>query len=281
MKKLFIIFISFLLAGCASLNRPSTPSGTIIDLKSGEKISFNTLIEQIKNARVVLVGEEHIKKSHHDVQLNIIQGLHEKGLLVAVGMEMFQNSSNRHLEKWSMGNLKEKELRSLFKKDWSRMAYPLYAPIFHAVRKNRLPLVGLNMPRDLTRKTALTGYQSLTKDERQDLPQVSCDVTESYRDYLERVYKSNPHKKGSFDYFCEAQMLWDNAMAYHAGKFLKENPKHRLIILAGSAHAQLLGIPARLEKRANAPIRAIIPLSIGENEETLDHIRADYLWLTD
>ena len=80
--------------GCVSLNLLSPFTDSIINLKTGEEVSFNTLIHNIKNVRVVIIGETHNQKRHHDIQLKIIQEIHRKNSLIAVGMEMFQQKSN-------------------------------------------------------------------------------------------------------------------------------------------------------------------------------------------
>lgn len=274
----FILLLSLILAGCASLPQNPSMQETILELKSGKKVSFEGLIENIKSARVIIIGEGHNKKSHHDIQLKIIRALHEKNLSVAVGMEMLRSRLNRSLAKWSQGNSDEKALKALFAEEWSGTLYPIYAPIFHFIRGKKLPFIGLNIERDITRKVSSEGFQSLSAQEKKGLPPVACDVSDSYRDYIRKVFTGHHHKGGDFTFFCEAQMLWDASMAYHAVRFHEENPGYRLVILCGSAHAQYAAIPARIKERTDIPIRVVIPLSHGD-ERNIDHLEADYFWL--
>ncbi|HUU50650.1 MAG TPA: ChaN family lipoprotein [Nitrospinota bacterium] len=280
MKQYFSMILFLSLMGCASLNLLSPFTDSIINLRTGEEVSFNTLIHNIKNVRVVIIGETHNQKRHHDIQLKIIQEIHRKNSLITVGMEMFQQKSNEYLEKWSYWKLDEIEMKLLFSKNWTKTYYPLYVDILRFIRDESIPLIGLNIPRKVTHKIATKGFKSLSKEERSSLPRVSCDIPQNYRSYLEEVYELNSHKKGSFENFCEAQVLWDSVMAYHAVQFLKENQDYQLIILAGSIHAQRLGILARIRERMNVTARIIIPKA-GEDQDDrkITNAEADYLWI--
>lgn len=278
MRIFFFVLLSLLFVGCAHLEILPTSPERIIDLKTGRKISFQTFLGDIENARVVIIGENHNEKSHHDIQLKITRELNRKNS-IAVGMEMFQKKSDRKLEKWSLGMMDEKEMKSLFAKEWSREYYPLYAGILRFVKDNKIPLIGLNIPRELARRVASKGLNSLSEEEQKGLPQLSCDLPEGYREYLKKAYGLRSHKKEGFENFCAAQVLWDSSMASHAVEFLKENPKHQLIILAGSAHAQRLGIPARIRVKRDVTMRIIIPQSKGQSQREITRTEADYLWI--
>ena len=193
-------------------------------------------------------------------------------------MEMFWSRSDRSLAKWSQGEWDEKNLRVLFAEEWTCMYYPLYAGIFHLIRDEKLPFVGLNIPRDVAHRVSSKGFRSLSAEEKKGLPPVTCDISDSYRDYLKRVYMAHHHKKGEFTFFCEAQALWDSSMATHAVRFLEENPKYQLVILSGSTHAQYSAIPARIRERMDVLIRVVIPLSPDDNR-SIEHLQADYFWL--
>lgn len=274
-----ILFLS--LMGCASLNLLSPFIDSIINLKTGEEVSLNTLIHNIKNVRVVIIGETHNQKRHHDIQLKIIQEIHRKNSPIAVGMEMFQYKSNKYLKKWSSWDLDEIEMKELFSKNWTKTYYPFYLDIFRFIRDESIPLIGLNIPRKVTHKVATKGFKSLSKEESSSLPRVSCDIPQNYRSYLKEVYELDSHNLGTFENFCQAQVLWDSVMAYHAVQFLKENQDHQLIILAGSIHAQRLGILARIRERMNVTSRIIIPKTDeGQDDRKITNAEADYLWIT-
>ena len=61
----------------------------------------------VRTARVVYVGERHTSARHHEIQLRLIRALHDGGLRLAVGMEMFDRSYQAVLDLWSTGGLDE------------------------------------------------------------------------------------------------------------------------------------------------------------------------------
>lgn len=281
MKQYFSMILFLSLMGCASLNLFSPFTDSIINLRTGEEVSFNTLIQNIKNVHVVIIGETHNQKRHHDIQLKIIQELHRKNSLITVGMEMFEHKSNKYLEEWSYWKLDEIEMELLFSKNWAKTYYLLYVDILRFIRDESIPLIGLNIPRKVTHKIATKGFKSLPKEERSSLPHVSCDIPQNYRSYLEVVYELNSHNLGTFENFCKAQVFWDSIMAYYAVQFLKENQDHQLIILAGSNHAQRLGILTRIRERMNVTSRIIIPKTDEDQDDRkITNAEADYLWIT-
>jgi uncharacterized iron-regulated protein len=84
----------------------------------------------------------------------------------------------------------------------------------------------------------------------------------------------------TFLFFCEAQLLWDTAMARNIIDFLKENSEYRMIVLAGSGHAWKPGIPRQLTEQSDISYKVILPEILGRADRsniTLDS--ADYLWL--
>ena len=55
------------------------PTDTIVDTRTGRPISFDQLIGQLAEVRVVYVGERHTDMAQHRIQLKIIQALVDRG----------------------------------------------------------------------------------------------------------------------------------------------------------------------------------------------------------
>ena len=90
------------------------------------------------------------------------------------------------------------------------------------------------------------------------------------------------HDGKQFVYFCEAQIVWDAAMASNLLAFLKDNPNHTVVVLAGNGHAWRPGIPEQITRQAPISYRIVLPAVPGRldtNTVTLED--ADYLWLKD
>jgi uncharacterized iron-regulated protein len=100
-------------------------------------------------------------------------------------------------------------------------------------------------------------------------------------DFIRRSFGAHGHGQGNFTHFCEAQLVWDTAMAFNVLQFLEKNPKYTVVVLAGNGHAWKPGIPdqARLQSR-DVSYRVIlpeIPDRLGPNDVSIRD--ADYLWL--
>jgi uncharacterized iron-regulated protein len=143
-------------------------------------------------------------------------------------------------------------------------------------------MVGLNVPREITRQVARSGFASLTDEQVGQLPEVACTIDEAYMTFIRRVFGAHGHggPGRSFVHFCEAQMVWDTAMAWYLLSYQNKEPTRSVIVLAGSGHAWRRGIPAQIRERSEAPYRIILPQVPGQppsEEPTVDD--ADYLWL--
>ena len=249
----------------------------LYDLKHQRELDPVASLERLAEARVILVGEHHAVTPHHRAQLEVIRTLVEGGHKVAVGLEMFRRQSQGDLDRWIGGQIEEADFKPIYLDNWN-FDWELYRPIFRYARQQGLPMIGLNVDRGLTRQVAYHGFASLNEDQKAALGAVTCDVTPAYRDYIRQAYDAHVHGKMKFDNFCEAQLIWDTAMAVNADRYLRANPDTVLVILAGVGHAQKPGIPAQLAKRAPWPYLVLLPETPGSfDTEQVDEEMADYL----
>jgi uncharacterized iron-regulated protein len=219
------------------------------------------VIDSLANKTIVYVGETHDKFAHHQVQLQILQGLYQRHPKLAIGMEMFQKPFQKALDDYVAGQIDERTFlkRSEYFKRWD-MDYNLYKPILDFARAHRLPVVALNLQRELVEKVARNGVGSLTDDEKRWIPR-QLDFTDgSYRARLEQAFQAHPNSgQKNFDFFHQAQVLWDETMAESIDQFLKSNPDFRMGILAGSGHLEYgSGIPKRSFRRNQRPYAIVL-----------------------
>ena len=128
---------------------------------------------------------------------------------------------------------------------------------------------------------AREGFDSLGASRRRSLGIESCEIPERYRDLLKRVLgekaEASPRR---FDNFCQAQLVWDYAMAQAVSAYLAEHPDRTVVVLCGTFHAWRHGIPLQLEKIApGISSRIVLPSS----DKTLLNYEilladADYVW---
>ena len=222
--------------------------GEVYRLSDRTVIGTGELIREIGRSGVIVVGEVHDDVVHHRLQLFLLRALKAAGTPITVGFEMFPKDAKSVLDRWVAGKMTEKEFIPLFEKYW-RFPWPLYADILRFVRDNRVPSLGLNIPQGISRKVVQSGFSSLTDDELRQLPPgLTCNVTGQYREFIRQVFSFHSREGEDFEYFCEAQLLWDKSMAWYIVDYRKKHPERTLVVLTGLTHAWKRGIPDRIKE---------------------------------
>ncbi len=205
-----------LLAGGVSTAEPAacgTPGVWWSPATPGQPLRTDEVIALIHEADVVLLGERHDLEEHHRWQLHTLGALHGQPGLQAVGFEMFNRSHQPVLDRWTGGELGEREL--LRETQWhANWGFPaaLYTPLFHFTRLHRLPTIALNVERDLVRRAREEGWENIPEEDRYGIGRPAYAV-EGYREQLGRVYAGHPETEDGLDGFVRAQIFWDRAMA--------------------------------------------------------------------
>ncbi len=274
--KLPICLFVFVLGCSAMLNSDGL---RLYDLKDHALLQGREVLDRLDQARIVLVGEHHSNAFHHQAQLSVIEALHRSGRQVVIGLEMIRQTSQADLDRWVDGQIDEAQFEPVYLENWN-FDWELYRLIFRYARSNRIPMVGLNIARQITRQVAYHGFDSLTPEQKGPLNDLTCTVSPEYRDYIRQAYGDHGHGHMNFDNFCQAQLLWDTAMAFNAVQYLNQNDEAVMVLLAGSGHAHKQGIPAQLKKFAPWPAVVLLPETPEiYDKSTLSVSDADYLVL--
>ncbi len=277
-KVMFFLWIILVMvpAGCAV---SKSVEHRLFDLHIQQDLELSAVLDRLGQSRVVLVGEHHTSPGHHQAQLVIIRQLHEAGVKVGIGLEMFRNDSQADLDRWVNGEMTPAEFEKVYYDNWN-YDWSLYRPIFEYAKQENIPLVGLNVPREITRQVARQGFQSLSEQQKETLSNITCRVDQEYMEYIRRSFGAHAHGNLNFVYFCEAQLVWDNIMAISALAYLKSNPNSTMVLLAGAGHVHKQAVPAQIRKRVDIPTTVILPEVPGSIErETVNSSDADYLFL--
>ena len=257
------------------------PAVRLFDLDRQAMVSDAQGIQRLKAARIVLVGEHHNNAAHHEAQLLVIKSLYEAGQKVVVGLEMFRKKSQADLDRWVDGKTSEAQFKPIYLSNWN-YEWELYGPIFKYARENRIQMVGLNVSRKITAQVAYHGFDSLNEEQRGSLEGITCNVTSEYREFIGKAYGAHGHGKMNFERFCEAQLVWDAAMAVNAVDYLKAHPDTVMVILAGSGHVRKLGIPTQLDKQVAWPYAVVLPETKGVfDAESISAKDADYILMNE
>jgi uncharacterized iron-regulated protein len=292
------------LVGCASMRKDSIKDpyrivesaelNDIFHVPTGIRITKGQLLELLAGRNVIYIGETHDNMQAHRVQLEIIKGLAElyPGELAA-GMEMFRQPSQVVLDRWSRGDLTEREFlrESKWYSVW-KMDYDYYKPILDFIREQHLPLLALDAPEELTKEVSGQGLQGISEEERKKLPKM--DLSDKYhRRFIKAFYKGHPSLNESFDRFYEVHVLREETMAEVIANFLmSENGKgKKLVVLAGGNHVRYgLGIPRRVFRRLPGNYAIVLPWEISMPEDKKERLmdvklpniplsHADFYWM--
>ncbi len=243
-----------------------------IDISS--LMTLEDVINGVADKRVIYAGEVHDVFAHHAVQLDIITGIYRKNKKLAIGMEMFQRPFQDILDSFINGSMGEQQFlkNSEYFKRWG-FDYNLYKPIIDFARAEKVPLIALNLQREIIEKVSRQGLDSLSDEERKAVPS-ELDFSDSeYRERLEEIFNFHKHAhKSNFDYFYQSQILWDETMSGSIAEFLEKNPDRQVLVLAGQGHLRYgSGIPKRTFRR-NGIDYAVVLIDDKVDREIADYV---------
>ncbi|MDK9707442.1 MAG: ChaN family lipoprotein [Desulforhopalus sp.] len=247
--------------------------------------AFPRIIDQLATQQVVYVGETHTNFADHLLQLRIIEALYKKNPLLAIGMEMFPASAQPALDRYILGE--EMDEKSFLKESGYYQAwnydYRFFRDIVNFARSRKIPIIGLNLDRQITTEVFRSGgtddlspeiLGSLPKDRVLDMP--------GYAERLAQVHDMHvegKHGTGAASGFLQAQALWDETMAANIAEYIKIHPERRIVVLAGTQHTRKdSGIPPRLARQVPVRQASVVNLYNNGAPADLDQV-ADYFFL--
>lgn len=258
------------------------PAHTIITRMSDrQNISLSQLAAVAGSSDLVLIGEAHDNKYHHDMQLDLIRSLYANKLPLAIGLEMIQADSQQQLDEWTGGRMNEPAMQAVFEANWSQ-DWPLYRDIFIFARDNQIPMLALNVRKEIVRKVSQHGFASLTPEEKGGLPEgTRCDLRNPQIALLRKSFQAvADHLRNGkmFNNFCEAQTVRNSGMAINMVRYLKKHPGRKIVGLTGIWHAVKYAIPDQLERfGGKLNYTVILPETPELNGSNSGTSEADYL----
>jgi uncharacterized iron-regulated protein len=258
------------------------------DLRQQQAIAAPQLLKQLAQTQIVYLGETHDRAVDHAAQLQILKELQQQQPKLIIAMEMFQRPMQSLLDRYLRGELSETALveRSEYRTRWG-FPWEFYAPILRFAKAQKLPVIALNTPTEVTRKVARSGLSSLNRVERRFIPPLSAIALApaSYRQRLYAIFEAAHQGKTSslnFDYFFQAQVLWDETMAERLAQAHRQQPSALIVVLVGQAHLFYgEGIPQRVTRRSPNIQQAVVLLNPeAEIQTELQPPIADYFWVT-
>lgn len=265
------------LAGCMTGVRKGEAVPPFERVADGRRMWFPEMLSDLRTSRAVFIGEIHNIPAHHQLQLEVIKGLHNSGVKIAIALEMFRAESQQGLDMWVNGNMGLMEFMALYRDNWT-LPWETYDSIFLFARNNRIPLIAMNAPDRIMKKVYRQGFEALSAEDRRYLPSgVTCSVDKPYMNFVRRNFVWHTTDETAFTYFCEAQLLRNKMMAHHISQYLDRNPSSQVVVVTGVGHAMRRGIPDELEEINPVKVKILMPHLDELAAESLQKGDADYL----
>jgi len=305
-KKTLVLFVilSFCLIGLAAQEKNETlqlqignsdykhkswviEPGKIYSAKKGESVSFEEMIQEMREARFVYVGETHNSLPMHEIQFRVAEALYKQDSDLCVGLEMFDVRWQEQLNKWSLGILTQDEFLDQAKwyENWN-FNFNFYRKIFELAKAYNIPVYALNAPRKVIRKIRMAGWDSLSEEEKVIVPEPGLS-NQDHRHLMETIFKGidmpgpmKGHEAMMFEGLYRAQSAWDEVMAKNTLK-AAELEDSRVVVLAGSGHLLYnLGINRRVYEKRPLPYKTVICVMVPQGEDSIKVSRslADFVW---
>jgi uncharacterized iron-regulated protein len=168
--------------------RPQAPRGGIeaaalpyevVDARTRTSIAEPAFWTRLAAARAVCVGEEHPNPHHHWLQLHVVRELIKRlprGTHIALALEMFQRPYQGVLDDYAARRIDAATLRtrSGYAERWG-YDYNFYGPTIDAAVGAGARLLAANAAKELTKKVVRHGLESLTPDEKAQVPELKLD----------------------------------------------------------------------------------------------------------
>ena len=287
----------------------------VLRARGGQEVPWGDFLTEIGQVDAVCIGESHSNPHDHWAQLRILKdALGGKGASTAraLGLEMVQRPFQGVLDDWAAGRISDDELlrRSGWKERWG-FDWWLYRPMVALARERGVALLALNVEKELTKKVARGGIDSLSPEDKASMPEMvlsDLDHKAWWDEIMSGMGGAHGHSKDpegenqaapdgesdesdaeatampSGENVYAAQVLWDETMAERAAKWLAEPgaPRRQIFILAGNGHCHESAIVRRIERRgvkAAVSVRPIVDDGEGNVAATLADPENDYLFV--
>ena len=258
----------------------------VTDSRTAAAVTPPEVARKLAKARLVFLGESHTSAEFHRVQLQVIRELHRAGRKVLVGLEMFPVAEQPSLDLWNGGTLSEAEFveKSRWYRNWG-YHWNYYRDIFLFCRDAKIPLHGVNVPRELVSDVRKKGFDGLTPEQKALIPPKidveNADHRRLFKAFFEGsdTMHSASMPEAMWDGMFRAQCTWDAAMAWNAVAALKKatDPNAVMVVLIGSGHvAYGLGAERQAALWFDGPAASVIPIPVLDDENRPVKVRASY-----
>ena len=268
-----INFFDHCVLACALTLFGALASAQIIDVRSGKALDESALAEILKSADIVLLGELHDNKLHHEA----------RGRLIARFADHRRTVISEHLpapnQVTFQSDIKTDLVAAGF--DTEGWDWPIHQSLYEQIKNKGLSVVGGNLPKEEARRMFLQGVSSLPERMAKTYTQSRLDETAERKldhDLVEGHCGKLPDKYLSRMRF--AQRMTDLSLTHN---LLDRRPS---LLIAGNGHVRRdYGVPQILA--SVAPELKVVSVGfLEQGSGTQDLLQSvsgqyDFIWITE
>lgn len=214
MKRILIVLIAI----CNIAIAQDKPAYTIYNAK-GKKVSYSSMLKQMKETDVLLFGEYHNNAIAHWLELEVTKDLHKTRSLV-LGAEMIEADNQGALDKYLAGEINQKGLDTLARL-WSNHSTD-YAPLVNFAKENKLSFLATNIPRryaSMVNKKGFAILDTLSEQEKSWIAPLPMPYDSTLATYQNILTMMGSHGTANL---VKAQATKDATMAHFIAKNHKQ-----------------------------------------------------------
>ena len=150
LREAALLSFAICLASCAGSGFRGAPF-VIIETESGEGLEFEEFINNVADADVVFLGEEHDNTTCHELQRWTTIALAERREIM-ISLEQFEADVQDSLDAYLRGEITEASFLEE-SRPWPNYEEH-YRPTIEWARENGVPVIAANIPRRIARKVS-------------------------------------------------------------------------------------------------------------------------------
>ncbi|MGY6558331.1 MAG: ChaN family lipoprotein [Nitritalea sp.] len=229
-----LALVAVLFFSCVGMNYAQVQPYKIYLASEGRELSFEEMLEQLREVPLVFFGEYHNNSILHWLQLQVLKGLEAENLVLAG--EFFERDDQLTLDEWMAGKLSDANLEAETK-TWTNFKAD-YKPLLQHAKQQRIPFIASNVPRkyaSYVSREGLAALETLSPEAKTYLPALPISVDMELPSYA--AMKEMMHGAGDrADFMVQAQALKDATMAESLFAALQQGKQ--VLHINGAYHTQ-------------------------------------------
>ena len=211
------LLFSFFVLFTVSFSMAQKPAYLLYD-SAGALTTYDSMIQQLGQADVVLFGEIHNDALAHWLQLQITKDLFAQDSNLVLGAEMLETDDQLLLNEYLVGTIEARHFEEEAKL-WNNYATD-YAPLVRFAQQYQLPFVATNIPRryaSLVAREGLARLDSLPEASKELIAPLPIEVDlslPSYQAMLDMMGSGAGHAGMTAERMASAQAIKDATMAH-------------------------------------------------------------------